>query len=134
MKEITRRLYTKPVMLGMAFLMGMALRGWLVRHDEEQGGAEPVSNPGRKRRIRDPRQRRNFPRLRGLSDTRGLLRARFPAHSTGSWHSKACLCRAGSNVDTIIQRHQTVYSAGRQHGAHDDWAFSKEHQPDHRHL
>lgn len=25
MKEITRRLYTKPVMLGMAFLMGMAL-------------------------------------------------------------------------------------------------------------
>ena len=25
MKEITRRLYTKPVMLGMAFLVGMAL-------------------------------------------------------------------------------------------------------------
>ena len=25
MKEITRRLYTKPVMLGMAFVMGMAL-------------------------------------------------------------------------------------------------------------
>src|SRR5689334_7705823 len=25
MKEITRRLYTKPVMLGMAFLLGLAL-------------------------------------------------------------------------------------------------------------
>ena len=25
MKEITRRLYTKPVMLGMAFLVGIAL-------------------------------------------------------------------------------------------------------------
>ena len=25
MKEITRRLYTKPVMLGMAFLVGVAL-------------------------------------------------------------------------------------------------------------
>ena len=77
MKEITRRLYTKPVMLGMAFLMGMALVVGLfvtTKSDAAQSAFPVVAGNDE---FETTAQRRNLSQLRGLSHTRGLLRGRF---------------------------------------------------------
>src|SRR5262249_40929060 len=55
---------------------GNSSGGWLVRYNEEQGGPEYIY-PGRERRIRDYRQRRNLSQLSGFPDTRRLLRDRI---------------------------------------------------------
>ena len=86
MKEITRRLYTKPVMLGMAFLVGMALVVGLFVTAKSTAAADAFPS-GRGRRIRDYWQRRNLSRLRGLLRYLRTSSGQVPFRTPSSCHS-----------------------------------------------
>ena len=111
MKEITRRLYTKPVILGMAFLMGIALVVGLFVTTKSTAA---------------PNQ---FPVLKGYDEFETLADGEtfhdfesknIPAGllGTGSLAYGELVAvegvplSSGSNVDTVIQRHQDVIQAG----------------------
>ena len=111
MKEITRRLYTKPVMLGMAFLAGMALV--VALFVTQKSTAAP----------------NGFPVLAGNDEfeTAGdgetfhdfggdPIDANFFGPGSNAYGGIVTLVGVplgpGSEVDTVIQRHQTVYQAG----------------------
>ena len=91
MKEITRRLYTKPVMLGMAFLVGMGLVVGLFVTTKSERGAERVFHR------QGTTNSRPLPTAKPITTSRAL---RYPRASSGpvpnaftgaSDHSKACL-------------------------------------------
>lgn len=111
MKEITRRLYTKPVMLGMAFLVGIALV--VALSFTSKSGAAPSG----------------FPVLHGNDEFETTANGEsvhdfggtpIPANffSPGSLQFKEVVAMEGvplappSNIDTIIQRHDDVQQAG----------------------
>lgn len=112
MKEITRRLYTKPVMLGMAFLLGAAL---VVGLFVTSKGTATVAN--------------DFPVMSGNDEfeTAGdgetyhnFQGAPIPADTFGDGSYayggqvalKGVPLAPGSLVDTVIERQATVWSAG----------------------
>jgi hypothetical protein len=84
MKEITRRLYTKPVMLGMALLMGVALLAGLLVTTSNSSAAPPgfpiLAGPTNSR----PLPTAELFTTSGALDTCELL-VRF-LHSISSWH------------------------------------------------
>ena len=134
MKEITRRLYTKPVMLGMAFLVGMALLvGLFVTTTKSR-----ASSAG-------------FPVVAGNDEfettatakpitTSGALQyprtssGRVPNHSTGLVTLVGVPLSAASRTDTIIQRHQTVSAPGGSTPITMTGLSLKSISTDHRHL
>jgi hypothetical protein len=112
MKEITRRLYTKPVMLGMAFLMGVALLVGLFVATGNSSAAPP-----------------GFPILAGNDEFETPANGEtfhdfggspIPANFFGSGSLafsqlvalEGLPLSGGSDVDTIIQRHQTISAPG----------------------
>jgi len=111
MKEITRRLYTKPVMLGMAFLMGLALVVGLFVTSKSK--AAPNSFPV-------AAGNDEFETAGDGSTFHNFAGSPIPANffGTGSlaYGGQVILqgvpLGSGSNVDTIIQRTQAVNGAG----------------------
>jgi hypothetical protein len=112
MKEITRRLYTKPVMLGMAFIMGIALVIGLFVTTSNSRAAQSA-----------------FPVTAGNDEfeTAGdgetyhdFSGSPIPANFFGSGSLafgqlvalQGVPLSPASNVDTIIQRHSTVLGPG----------------------
>jgi hypothetical protein len=115
MKEITRRLYTKPVMLGMAFLMGMALVVGLFVTSKST--AAPNSFPV-------AAGNDEFETAADGETYHDFAGAPIPANFFGSGSLaygglvalQGVPLSAGSNVDTIIQRHQSVAGPGGSTG------------------
>ncbi len=112
MKEITRRLYTKPVMLGMAFLMGMALLvGSFVTTGKSR--AAPTGFPilAGNDEFETPANGETFHDFGGSA-----IPANFFGSGSQAFNQLVALegvpLSAGSDVDTIIQRHQTVSAPG----------------------
>ena len=111
MKEITRRLYTKPVMLGMAFLMGLALVVGLFVTSKST--AAPNSFPV-------AAGNDEFETAGDGSTFHNFAGSPIPANffGTGSlaYGGQVVLqgvpLGSGSNVDTIIQRTQAVGGPG----------------------
>jgi len=111
MKEITRRLYTKPVMLGMAFLMGLALVVGLFVTSKSK--AAPNSFPV-------AAGNDEFETAGDGSTFHNFAGSPIPANffGTGSlaYGGQVILqgvpLGPGSNVDTIIQRTQAVGGPG----------------------
>jgi len=111
MKEITRRLYTKPVMLGMAFLMGIALVVGLFVTSKST--AAPNSFPV-------AAGNDEFETAGDGSTFHNFAGSPIPANffGTGSlaYDGQVILqgvpLGPGSNVDTIIQRTQAVGGPG----------------------
>ena len=111
MKEITRRLYTKPVMLGMAFLVGVALVVALsiTRTSTAAPNSFPVAAGNDE-----------FETEGDGSTYHDFGGSPVPADffGTGSLAFSALVplvgvpLAPGSNVDTIIQRHQSVAGPG----------------------
>lgn len=111
MKEITRRLYTKPVVLGMALVVGLALVAALffTQKSTAAPNAFPVAAGNDE-----------FETL-GDGDTfHDFGGAPIPANFFGPGSNpfgglvvlQGVPLAPGSNVDTIIQRHQTVSAPG----------------------
>jgi len=112
MKEITRRLYTKPVMLGMAFLMGMALLVglWVATGNSS---AAPTGFPilAGNDEFETPANGETFHDFGGSP-----IPANFFGAGSQAFNQLVALegvpLSGGSDVDTIIQRHQTVSAPG----------------------
>ena len=111
MKEITRRLYTKPVMLGMAFLVGMALVVGLFVTTKSTAAPNsfPVSAGNDE-----------FETLADGETFHDFESAPIPANFFGPGSNayaelvpvEGVPLGPGSFVDTVIQRHQDVIAAG----------------------
>src|SRR4029079_2838346 len=112
MKKITRRLYTKPVMLGMAFLMGLALVVGLfvtTKSTAMQSGFPVVAGND------------EFETTANGESVHDFAGSPIPAgfFGTGSQPFAGTVTMEGvplnpavSDTDTIIQRHQTVSGPG----------------------
>ena len=115
MKEITRRLYTKPVMLGMAFLVGMALVVGLFVTSKST--AAPNSFPV-------AAGNDEFETAGDGSTFHDFAGAPIPANFFGSGSLaygglvplQGVPLGPGSNVDTVIQRHSPVSGPGGSTG------------------
>lgn len=111
MKEITRRLYTKPVMLSMAFLVGMALV--LALFVTTNSTAAPNSFPvaAGNDEFETPGDGESFHDFEGSP-----IPANFFGQGSLAYAELVPLVgvplSAGSNVDTVIQRHQSVAAPG----------------------
>ena len=110
MKAITRRLYTKPVMLGMAFLMGVALVVFVTtKSDAAQSGFPVVAGPD------------EFETTANGESQHDFAGSPIPAGFFGTYSQPftglvllegVALNPAVSETDTIIERHQTVTGPG----------------------
>ena len=112
MKEITRRLYTKPVMLGMAFLMGVALVvGMFVttKSHAVQSGFPVVAGNDEFETTANGESQHDFA---GSPIPAGFFGAGSQAYSGTVTLEGVPLNPAVSDTDTIIQRHQTVSAPG----------------------
>jgi hypothetical protein len=112
MKEITRRLYTKPVMLGMAFLMGMALVVGLfvtTKSDAAQSGFPVVAGNDEFETTANGESQHDFAGSPIPADFFGPGSQPFTGQVT---LEGVALDPAVSETDTIIQRHQTVSGPG----------------------
>jgi hypothetical protein len=112
MKEITRRLYTKPVMLGLAFLMGMALLvGLLVTTRNSKAAPSGFPILAGNDEFETPANGETFHDFGGSP-----IPANFFGAGSQAFNQLVPLegvpLSAGSDVDTIIQRHQTVTGPG----------------------
>jgi len=111
MKEITRRLYTKPVMLGMAFLMGLALVAALFV--TSKSNAAPNSFPV----AAGPDEFETAADGQTYHDFSGSpIPADFFGAGSQPYAQSVALqgvpLQAGSNVDTIIERASAVDAPG----------------------
>jgi hypothetical protein len=112
MKEITRRLYTKPVMLGMAFLVGMALLvGLFVTTTNSRAAASgfPI--------VAGPDEFETTDNGETFHDFGGSpIPADFFGPGSQPFNKLVALVgvplSSASQTDTIIQRHLTVSSPG----------------------
>ena len=111
MKEITRRLYTKPVMLGMAFLVGAALV--VALFVTAKGTAAPATFPlvAGNDEFETPGNGESFHDFGGSPIPANFFGTGSLAYS-GFVALQGVPLGSGSNVDTIIQRHQTVSGPG----------------------
>lgn len=113
MKEITRRLYTKPVMLGMALLIGIALLVGLSvttgKSRAAQSGGFPIQAGNDE--FETPANGESFHDFGGSP-----IPANFFGSGSLAFNQLVALegvpLSTGSDVDTIIQRHQTVSGPG----------------------
>ena len=114
MKEITRRLYAKPVMLGMAFLVGIALVVGLfvtTKSDAMQSGFPVVAGNDEFETTANGESQHDFAGSPIPADFFGAGSQPF----TGTVTLEGVpLNPAVSDTDTIIQRHQTVTGPGGQ--------------------
>src|SRR6185503_17950852 len=109
MKEITRRLYTKPVMLGMAFIMGIALLIGLFVTTSNSRAAQSAFPVGA--------GNDEFETAGDGETYHDFSGSPIPANFFGSGSLafgqlvalQGVPLSTGSNVDTIIQRHSTVF-------------------------
>ena len=111
MKEITRRLYTKPVMLGMAFLAGIALV--VALFVTQKSTAAPNSFPvlAGNDEFETAGDGETFHDFGGTPIPADFFGAGSNAFS-GLVALQGVPLGPGSNVDTVIQRHQTVSAPG----------------------
>jgi hypothetical protein len=111
MKQITRRLYTKPVMLAMVLLAGMALLVGLLVTTERGQAVSGFPVPAGNDEFETDGDGETFHNFGGSP---------VPEHFFGPgsqpYNQLVALVgvplAAGSNVDTIIQRHQSVSAPG----------------------
>lgn len=111
MKEITRRLYTKPVMLGMAFIVGLALVAalFITQKSTAAPGSFPVTaGPDEFETAGDGETFHDFHGKPIPQD--------FFGQGSNAYNQLVQLVgvplNPGSNVDTVITRNQTVFQAG----------------------
>ena len=112
MKKITRRLYTKPVMLGMAFLVGIALVVGLfvtTKSDAAQSGFPVVAGNDEFETTANGESQHDFA---GSPIPAGFFGTHSQAFSGQVTLEGVPLNPAVSDTDTIIQRHQTVSGPG----------------------
>lgn len=111
MKEITRRLYTKPVMLGMAFLMGLALVVGLFVTSKSTAAANSFPVAAGNDEFETAGDGSTFHNFAGSP-----IPANFFGTGSLAYGGQVVLqgvpLAPGSNVDTIIQRTQAVAGPG----------------------
>lgn len=112
MKEITRRLYTKPVMLGMAFLMGVALVvGLLVTTRNSSAAQSGFPIVADNDQFETPGNGETFHDFGGSP-----IPANFFGPGSQPFNQLVALegvpLSTDSEIDTIIQRHQTITGPG----------------------
>ena len=111
MKEITRRLYTKPVMLGMAFLMGIALVVGLFVTSKSTAAPNSFPVAAGNDEFETPGDGSTFHNFAGSP-----IPANFFGTGSLAYGGQVILqgvpLGPGSNVDTIIQRTQAVGGPG----------------------
>jgi len=111
MKEITRRLYTKPVMLGMAFLMGIALVVGLFVTSKSTAAPNSFPVAAGNDEFETPGDGSTFHNFAGSP-----IPANFFGTGSLAYGGQVILqgvpLAPGSNVDTIIQRTQAVGGPG----------------------
>lgn len=112
MKEITRRLYTKPVMLGMAFLMGLALVvGLFVTTGKSKAAQSGFPIVAGNDEFETPANGETFHDFGGSA-----IKADFFGPGSQPFNKLVALkgvpLSGGSDIDTIIQRHDTVTGPG----------------------
>src|SRR5262245_10967410 len=105
MKEITRRLYTKPVMLGMAFLVGMALVVGLFVTTKSTAAPNSFPVAAGNDEFETPDNGETFHDFGGSP-----IPANFFGAGSLAYSNLVALAGVplgpGSNVDTVIQRQQ----------------------------
>ena len=112
MKEITRRLYTKPVMLGMAFFVGLALVVGLfvtTKSTAMQSGFPVVAGNDEFETTANGESEHDFA---GAPIPAGFFGSGSLAYSGTVTLEGVPLNPAVSDTDTIIQRHNTVSAPG----------------------
>jgi hypothetical protein len=112
MKEITRRLYTKPVILGMAFFVGLALVVGLFVTTTKSTAAPngfPVAAGNDEFETADDGE--TFHDFEGKKIPAGFFGAGSLAYGE-LVALKGVPLAPGSDVDTIIYRHNTVFGPG----------------------
>lgn len=111
MKEITRRLYTKPVMLGMAFLMGLALVAGLFVTSKSKAAVNSFPVAAGNDEFETAGDGSTFHNFAGSP-----IPANFFGTGSLAYGGQVILqgvpLGSGSNVDTIIQRTQAVAGPG----------------------
>jgi hypothetical protein len=111
MKEITRRLYTKPVMLGMAFLMGLALVVGLFVTSKSNAAPNSFPVAAGNDEFETAGDGTTFHNFAGSP-----IPANFFGTGSLAYGGQVILqgvpLGPGSNVDTIIQRTQAVNGPG----------------------
>ncbi|HEU4507319.1 MAG TPA: hypothetical protein VFR78_03705 [Pyrinomonadaceae bacterium] len=111
MKEITRRLYTKPVMLALALLAGVALVFALFVTSKSTAAPNSFPVAAGNDEFETAGDGETFHDFEGSP-----IPANFFGQGSLAYAELVPLVgvplSAGSNVDTVIQRHQTVWSAG----------------------
>ena len=112
MKEITRRLYTKQVMLGMAFLMGIALLvGLFVATGKSRAAQSGFPVVAGNDEFETPANGETFHDFGGAP-----IKIDFFGPGSQPFNKLVALkgvpLSGGSNIDTIIERQQTVYGPG----------------------
>jgi hypothetical protein len=113
MKEITRRLYTKPVMLGMAFFMGVVLVVGLfvtTKSTAAPNGFPVAAGNDEFETAADGETYHDFAGSPIPADFFGPGSLAF----SGLVPLRGVPLSSASNVDTIIQRHQTVSAPGER--------------------
>jgi hypothetical protein len=111
MKEITRRLYTKPVMLGMALLVGVALVIGLFVTTKSTAAANAFPVQAGNDEFETAADGQTFHDFEGKPIPAGFFGSGSLAYGELVPLEGVPLA-PGSEVDTIIQRHQTVFGAG----------------------
>ncbi|HEU4713934.1 MAG TPA: hypothetical protein VFS76_20375 [Pyrinomonadaceae bacterium] len=112
MKEITRRLYTKPVMLGMAFLVGVALVvGMFVTSKSTAAVANDFPVAAGNDEFETAGDGETYHNFQGAPIPAGFFGAGSYAYG-GNVALVGVPLVAGSTVDTVIERQATVWSAG----------------------
>src|SRR5262245_35957535 len=111
MKEITRRIYTKPVMLGMAFLVGIALLVALSVKMKSTAAVSPLLPAGADQ-VDSPGHPQTYHHSRASPVPAGFF-------GTGSQHYAGLVRLVGlplqalvNDADRIIHRNQNVSTAG----------------------
>ncbi|HSK29779.1 MAG TPA: hypothetical protein VLA17_07420, partial [Candidatus Limnocylindria bacterium] len=111
MKEITRRLYTKPVMLGMAFLVGVALVVGLFITTKSTAAPSGFPVPAGNDEFETAADGQTFHDFGGSP-----IPANFFGSGSLAYGQLVALegvpLAPGSDVDTIIQRHNAVLAPG----------------------
>ena len=111
MKEITRRLYTKPVILGLAFVVGLALVVGLFVTSQRTEAANTFPVLAGNDEFETAGDGETFHDFGGSPVPAGFFGAGSDAFS-GIVILVGVPLAPGSETDTIIQRHQTVSAPG----------------------
>ena len=111
MKAITRRLYTKPVMLGMAFVVGLALVAALFVTQKSTAAPNAFPVAAGNDEFETAGDGETFHDFGGSPIPANFFGAGSNAYG-GLVALQGVPLAPGSAVDTVIQRHQTVSAPG----------------------